>query len=130
MPLKILNPALYQDKTVQDWHRNTFPATWWAIDLDLLGACYLCRIPLYLIESTTNPNKATSILVRLADMAGLPALVILHSAGQIVGGKLLRPTLKSLSGESEVRAQLSAIRLKHGISEHPHMFSTLPEKTP
>jgi len=129
MPLKILNQALYADRTVQDWHRNTFPSTWWAIDLDLVGACYLCKIPLYLIESTTNPNKATSIMVRFADMTGIPALVILHTKGQVVGGTLLRPMFKSLDGESEVRAQLSAIRWKHATTQHPNMFSTLPRKT-
>lgn len=36
MSMTIRNQALYHDRTVQDWHRETFPSDYWAIDLDLI----------------------------------------------------------------------------------------------
>ena len=117
-PLAILNEELYHDRTVQDWHRTVFGADCWAIDLDLMGACRQCREPLYLIESSTNPEKATSILSRLAVRADLPALLVLHRDGEIVGGKVVHAPRnpldhRRLCGEGEVRRCIEVIRHRH-----------------
>jgi len=105
MPLEIRNWALYHDRTVQDWHRESFPPDYWAIDLDLLGVCKFCKDPLYAIESTTNPNKPLSILSALATKLGIPGLMILHSNGAIVYAQIV--------GESR---KLTREQLEHGIS--------------
>lgn len=84
MPQHIANETLYHDRTVQDWHRESFPSEYWAIDLDLMGVCKRCKKPLYLIESTTNPNKPLSILSALAKELGIPGLMILHNTEKII----------------------------------------------
>lgn len=118
MPHEILNPALYADRTVQDWHRRTFPTHHWAIDLDLMGACNMCREPLYLIESTTNPNKPTSILRALARRSGLDAFVIQHDTTRILSGNCIFPMPKRYESEAEMVEALVAIRLVHDYVHH------------
>ena len=112
MPQDIINAALYADRTVQDWHRHSFPTNNWAIDLDLMGACNRCRLPLYLIESTTNPNKPHTILDHLSRMSGVPALVVIHNCEHVTRAYALR-THSVLEGEDVVRAYLSELRAKH-----------------
>lgn len=80
---QVRNVDLYQDRTVQDWHRDAFPSTYHAIDLDLMGCCHICRTPLYLIEATTNPQKGFSIMRRLSEMARVPAFVVYHDREQV-----------------------------------------------
>lgn len=113
MPMQIVNRELYQDRTVQNWHRTVFPANAWAIDLDLMGACSRCREPLYLIESTTNPDKPVTILRRLAVKADLPALVIQHDRNVVVRGRLIHPHSHDLANEEQVTAILTLIRAEH-----------------
>ena len=112
-PQEIQNQQLYHDRTVQDWHRNSFPSDWWAIDLDLVGVCNKCRESLYFIESTTNPNKATSILKRLAQKSGTTALIVYHSNGLIMRGKVVFPDMLPLKSEEEISDYLRSVRDDH-----------------
>lgn len=114
----IRNMDLYQDRTVQDWHRNTFHRDCWAIDLDLMGACHSCRAPLYLIEATTNPNKPTSILRALAQRADVPALVIYHRDRLIVRGRHVWPADMPIASEPQIRQYLTWLRESHADTEH------------
>jgi hypothetical protein len=122
MPQVILNQALYQDRTVQDWHRESFCSSDWAIDLDLLGACNSCREPLYLIEATTNPNKPLSILRRLAERSNLPALVIMHDTERVLSGRTIWPTSVDLPEEKWVRSVLTIYRQNHLQECHSRPF--------
>lgn len=129
MPDEILNPDLYQDRTVQDWHRVRFPRQAWAIDLDLMGACHICREPLYLIEATTNPNKPTTILRALAKRADIPGLVIFHDTEQVRSARLVYPKTNVYGDEITVHGLLVAIRTYHFAQEHPgvrHQFNDQP----
>ena len=113
-PLAILNPTLYADRTVQDWHRRTFPGDWGAIDLDLLGYCPQCYRGLYLIESTTNPEKYTSVLRRLARDSGVPALLVIHNCQQPTHGRWLFPApAHAIDSTEALISVLSQIRREH-----------------
>ena len=88
----IRNPALYADRTVQEWHRDAFPNDYTAIDVDLLGACRRCRNTLYLIEATTNTeNKTYTIVQRLAQRSGAHAFVVFHDERVVTGAKKVWP---------------------------------------
>lgn len=113
MPQTILNPSLYADRTVQDWHRHSFPATAWAIDLDLLGACNRCREPLYLIESTTNPNKPVTILRNLARRSELPAFIIWHDTEVVTGGTQIYPAGPRFPSAAAMGSALVEVRAEH-----------------
>lgn len=115
----IHNEDLYHDRTVQDWHRQAFDRDCWAIDLDLMGVCRSCRQPLYLIESTTNPAKPTSILRNLGERAAVPALVVWHDTHNITGAQQVwpHPLLRKLT-EPDLRAYLTWLRVQHGRDAH------------
>lgn len=115
MPKDILNPTLYADRTVQDWHRESFPPDYWAIDLDLMGACNRCRQPLYLIESTTNPNKPFTILENLAERANVPAVVVLHNTNEVIGAWVLkhRVVLEGVAVVGDYLRELRHFHLNH-----------------
>ena len=123
MPHDIVNPTLYGDRTVQDWHRDTFGRDAWAIDLDLMGACHKCREPLYLVESTTNPHKATTILLALSRRSRIPALVILHDTVQIRSGTVLTPIRRYLGDSDQVADYLQELRSIHMHDEHADVNS-------
>ena len=125
MPQTILNQALYQDRTVQDWHRESFSASDWAIDLDLLGACNSCQEPIYLIEATTNPRKPVTILRRLAERANLPAIVILHDTERIISAQTVWPGSGALPEEKWVRSLLMIYRQQHLTAKHNRPFDCL-----
>lgn len=118
MPQHILNPSLYADRTVQDWHRDTFPSHFWAIDLDLMGACKRCREPVYLIEATTNPSKPTSILRALAARAKVAAFVVEHDTERITRGKCIWPEFVRYGDEVQIRAALEVLRIIHDHEAH------------
>ena len=118
MPLSIINSDLYADRTVQDWHRAAFPASAWAIDLDLLGACNLCRCPVYLIEATTNPNKPLSILKKLAEVSSLPAFVIWHDTQTVTSGRQIYPKYVALPSQTHVATALISVRRQHYLQHH------------
>jgi hypothetical protein len=113
MPATIVNAGLYADRTVQDWHRETFSRDAWAIDLDLMGACHRCRDPLYLIEATTNPNKPVTILRKLAERANVAALIIFHDTHRVTGGRMIWPVSSTLWDASTLSANLLNIRRTH-----------------
>lgn len=132
MPAEIQNDELYHDRTVQDWHRETFPKTdtrnratgeierkWTAIDLDLLGACSVCFRTLYLIEATTRREKGLSILFNLAEAADVAAVVIRHTPttdkvkGHVINGRVIYPTLTDLDSEAAISAYLANVRAAH-----------------
>lgn len=119
-PTQIQNPDLYANRTVQDWHREVFPADHWAIDLDLMGACSGCRRPLYLIEATTSPRKSTSILRALAERASIPAYLIFFDVerGVVTGGRLIFPARGPLGRtEPQLRETFIRIRRQHEEKE-------------
>lgn len=122
MPQQILNQALYHDRTVQDWHRDVFPASAWAIDLDLMGACNSCSEPLYLIESTTNPHKPVTILHRLAKRANLPAVVVLHENKCIKSARVIWPMISELPSEKWLFSMLWIYRQQHLVRFHNRPF--------
>lgn len=114
----VRNQTLYQDRTVQDWHFDTFSADCWAIDVDLMGCCKACGEPLYLIEATTNPEKPTRLLMKLAVRAEVPALLILHQDARITGGRVIyspmRPTCHDrLRDQRHVYQCIAKIRRAH-----------------
>lgn len=111
-PLKIVNPSLYADRTVQDWHRSTFGPQDDAIDLDLFGACHRCREPLYLIEGSTFARKPTTILVSLARRANVPAFLVLHNRTTVVGGEQKWPVPRRYSVD-ELALAFRALRSVH-----------------
>jgi hypothetical protein len=121
MPMLIQNQRLYEDRTVQMWHRHKLPRDYGAIDIDLMGYCAygLCRDPLYLIESTTNPNKPITVLRRLAERAHVFGLIVQHSEGVIIGGRLVYPQVKALDSDTEVREAIDWIRGQHRCGEEP-----------
>ena len=123
-PLEIRNSVLYLDRTVQDWHRRHFHQEDDAFDLDLYGACHVCRDPLYLIESSTNPDKTTTATRKLAVRANCAAFLILHSEGNIVGGRKISPVYGRLLKEAELIACLDAIRDHHMKTQHSIAVST------
>jgi hypothetical protein len=122
---KVVNAVKYHDRTVQDWHRDTFnagpgsEALFSAIDLDLMGSCPVCRLPLYLIEATENPEKHTSILRGLSDRAQTEGLVVFHDTGDVTGAKRVWPNDLQLLGEDAVRFHLLQLRKTHLVSAHP-----------
>ena len=118
MPNVIINQQLYEDRTVQNWHRHSFPSTSHAIDLDLMGVCDRCREPLYLIESTTNPQKPLTILKRLAIRSQLPALMIQHDRSTVIRGVVIYPCNVVLTGEPEVHSFLEMCRRIHSEQNH------------
>lgn len=120
MPLQIVNQELYADRTVQNWHRTTFPKDFDAIDVDLLGYCHraYCRKTLYVIEATTNPDKPLSVITQLAKQAGVVALMIQHDRNVIVRGKIVHPIREELTSEDSVTDAIRYIRAIHELQEH------------
>lgn len=120
MPLNIVNQTLYADRTVQNWHRTIFPTNFDAIDVDLLGYCHLatCRQTLYLIESTTNPNKPLTVITKLAERAGVVGLMIQHDQNVIVRGKIVHPIRQVLPDELSVFDAIREIRAVHATQVH------------
>jgi hypothetical protein len=110
---RVRNPALYADRTVQDWHFDTFPKDWSAIDLDLMGTCRTCSEPLYLIEATTNPNKPVTMLYRLARRADLEAFTIWHRDGEVRRGRMIYPHRLELADPFEIETALMTVRARH-----------------
>lgn len=117
MPLEIVNAKLYLDRTVQLWHRTAMARDADAIDLDLVGFCRRCRQPLYMIEATTNPEKGTYYLRKLAAAASVPALLVLHSESALTHWRLISPTYESWQ-EDTPQDFLQWLRDKHATKHH------------
>jgi len=121
MPLHIGNRELYQDRTVQDWHRRMMPRDADAIDVDLVGVCRhsYCREPLYWIEATTNPNKPATILRRFAQMTNAYGLVVQHDTEQITAFRYVnQSSLMNLPNHGPLDEHLTAIRKAHNLTRH------------
>jgi hypothetical protein len=121
---RVRNPLLYQDRTVQDWHFNSMVRQASAIDLDLYGYCNLCYEPLYLIEASTNPDKAVNALMGLALRASVPAFLVLHRDGRIVKAHELTRTLVHEGGDA-LKAELALNRFTHVTRHHPEIKGLL-----
>lgn len=115
---RVHNQRLYQDRTVQDWHYDSLSRQAVAIDLDLYGYCSCCYEPLYLVEASTNPDKATNALMGLAVRAQAPAFLILHRRGRVTGGHELTRSLTHSTPEA-VRTALAMHRFTHTARHHP-----------
>jgi hypothetical protein len=113
------------DRRYQDWH-YTLPQDWDFIDLDGLDCCRRCREPLLLTESSKDPNKATSIMRRLAERADVQAVLIIMPGGDqaLTDDSLVRWRFVYPNGEwrkgslSEWKAQLGALRSSHRCALH------------
>lgn len=92
----ITHPDQLHDRTVKDWHR-TLPPNYAATDIDLLGYCRQCHQPIYLIEDTSTNAKPTWLITmfhNLATTLHIPAILIIHRNGHIIGGRTwTKPTL-------------------------------------
>lgn len=121
---RVHNPRLYQDRTVQDWHYDNMTRQAKAIDLDLYGYCSCCYEPLYLVEASTNPDKATNALMGLAVRVQAPAFLVLHHQGRVVGGRELTRSLTHPTPEA-VRTALAMCRFTHTARQHPHQVALL-----
>ena len=113
MPDQVQNWEAYFDPTIRLWHRRALPRDCWAIDLDLVGACKVCRQPLYLIEATRNPDKATSVLERFATMCDVPALIVWHDDNGPTHARSLFPFEFKMNCEDDIVRYLSEIREYH-----------------
>lgn len=120
MPLNIGNHTLYHDRTVQDWHRDTLPSSFMAIDLDLMGVCPRCKDPLYGIEATTNPNKPVTILRQLARKADMAGIVAMHDTHGITGFRVVHdqsaakwPTNPLETPEMQLSGYIHQLRHQH-----------------
>lgn len=95
-----------------------------AIDIDLLGACHVksCSAPLYLIESTTNPNKTTDIIAAIAQRAGVPALLIVHDCNDapLYLAWVWPRSSGHVTGADNVANVLLKMRQQHYTAHHPH----------
>lgn len=127
MPLEIQNQSLYQDRTVQDWHRRVMPRNADAIDVDLMGVCphAWCRKSVYAYEATTNPNKPVTILRRLAMDAQLVGILVLHDTDGITGHRVIYDPhgIKVSENASEdpseaLESYCLRIRAHHEITAH------------
>lgn len=127
MPLDIMNRELYQDRTVQDWHRSVMARDADAIDVDLVGVCHqsYCRDPLYWVEATTNPNKPATILRRFAELTNSVGIVVQHDTETLTGvrvvwdpygGKL--PYEPSQDVSEALESYLSRVRFVHMHMKH------------
>jgi len=69
-----------RDLTYSGWHR-TLPARCSMMDLDGLEFCAKCKAPLALIETAYNIGqfKPTTVTAKLAELAGLPAYLIMYT---------------------------------------------------
>jgi hypothetical protein len=125
-PRRVNNEDAYHDRTVQDWHRATFCDHADAIDLDLMGVCCLsdCRRVIYMIEASTDPEKHTSILERLAEDAHTVAFLVLHRNGLVVSGWNLTDK-ERLSDAADVRHALAKERFMHTTRVHPEQIALL-----
>lgn len=121
-PDRVQNEDLYHDRTFQDWHRATFPKDHWAFDLDLFGACKWCKEPLWLAESTTNPNKSTTVLHALARRANVHGFLVLHDRSTLLLARVVwSPTLRrgtEIKSQKQIEATLWAIRFLHDAKQH------------
>jgi hypothetical protein len=112
-PLTVHNRVLYQDRTVQDWHRYELPADCVAIDLDLMGYCKTCGEPLYFIEASTNPDKRTGVLRTLAYVCSRPAFLVWHHDGVVTGARIIHhPTQHGAEGQRLTTPQLKNSLIK------------------
>ena len=68
------------DRRYNDWH-YTLPT--WCKYMDLDGVEFDFGKPLALVETTGNPEKATTIMCSLAKAAGVPAYLVLLPAGDL-----------------------------------------------
>lgn len=119
---QVRNEALYQDRTVQDWHRDAFPIHHKAIDLDLFGWCPVseCNAPLYLIESSTNRDKPVSVIRALSRAASVVGLLVIHNRVEPIEARIVAPTQGDWHDVSWLVAYLRHLRREHQQRFHPN----------
>lgn len=110
----VRNPEKYYDRTVQEWHATTFPKSFSAIDLDLMGFCPRCARPLYCIEAAEVDHKPTRVLQRLGLLSATPSLLIVHSKHEIQKAKRIdKPETGEWRTESELAQYIHKLRRLH-----------------
>jgi hypothetical protein len=114
-PLVIQNSDAYNEHWIQHWHRATFGADAWAIDLDLVGACHRCGAALYLIEATHNPDKSTRIMRSISAMTGLPAILVRHNDDAVIRATWQHAAAYKvrIGGEEELKDAIGDLRERH-----------------
>ena len=146
MSRPIRNRGAYLDRTWQEAHRREAGQYAAATDIDLMGYCGLCKMPLYVTEASMTRGRDLSHIRRLADGVGGEALHIhirpadfnterrigelqeqlalvsaeLESltARRDLGAVLLDGTGFELSGRDQVYQHLSHIRRRHDEKHH------------
>lgn len=71
-----------RDLSFSAWHREIDGDLDW-IDLDYCGYCHECKRPLFLMELAQDKGqkfKTTTVTRNLANMAGIPAMLVFYSA--------------------------------------------------
>lgn len=112
----IRNLDLYQDRTVQDWHRDAFPSTFHAMDVDLMGYCHICRTPLYALEATTNPQKGYTVMKKLSEIASMPGFVVYHDRNVVTSSMHIAD--KRTFNRDEFEQVIHKIRRHHHERHH------------
>lgn len=114
----VRNPDTYYDRVIQDWHMLNMPKDHDAIDLDLFGVCHSCRQPLYMIEGSSDPKKATSILQALSRRTGTPGLLMLSEDSVFTRWRLVGEPGDWQDPAAAVK-YLTLVRRAHDVVQHP-----------
>lgn len=65
-----------RDLTFSNWHRERLGDEATAIDVDLVGYCNGCTVPLYVIESTRVEHKSTVVLNEVSRRLGCDGFLV------------------------------------------------------
>jgi hypothetical protein len=115
----VRNKTKYEAKVVNDWHRDAFPETAKAIDIDLMGSCPRCNAPLYLIEATENTeDKPTSYLRGLAERSHVEAFLVFHDGEDVTGAQKVWPRRGRQGSVEECITAFTEIRREHMKKHH------------
>lgn len=115
-PLQVRNEFLYDESSrfLQRWHRETFGPDADAIDIDLIGRCHHCLIPLYGMEATSSSDKATTLLRQVCDSLEIPAILWRHNQACDRVVRVTRLGLPPVVGDEEFGKDLiGALRAEH-----------------
>lgn len=117
---KIHDPDEYErgSKWFADWHRSQDDQSA-AIDIDILGYCRQCIMPLYVVEATRSRNrKESSVCERVGAMLAVPVWVVYQDKdgrhdGQILVDERNRRGNLGWLPEPEVWQMLQTLREEH-----------------
>jgi hypothetical protein len=111
----VRNPEKYNNKTVNEWHKQNFGKQCTAIDVDLGGYCEKCYAWLYFIEASETEAKPTGLVQRLALHSGAVALLIIHGSGEVLRARRVHPDRTGWMTEPQLRSYIRMIRQAHKV---------------